>query len=124
MCIYHSYISESELIELNKLGAKLEYREKYCKIYVLDDVLRTDNIEVITKCIKTIYPTCSYWSFDIKDNIKEYASKDIQNEIFKILLNIKVINNDFDKMDLEDLKLLKEEQIENISIDVIKEIVI
>lgn len=43
-------------------------------------------------------------------------------EIYKILLNIKVINNDFDKMDLEDLNLLKQDQIEIITIDVIKEI--
>lgn len=108
MCIDHSYILESEILELNKFGLNLKYREKYNIIYVLKSVLKSGNIEAITKCIEIIYPSCSYWSYDIRDDIKQFAPNDIQIDIRRALLKLDIDNGVFNNIELEDLDILKE----------------
>lgn len=108
MCIAHSYILESEILELNKFGLNLKYTEKYSIIYVLEKVLKSGNLKAIIKCIEIIYPSCSYWSYDIKDDIKNFAPNDIQIDIRKALLKLDIDNGVFSNIELEDLDILKE----------------
>jgi len=60
MCIAHSYITESDILEINKFGLNLKYRKNWAILCILTDVLKLGNLEAIIKCIEIIYPSCDY----------------------------------------------------------------
>lgn len=124
MCIYHSYMSESDICQINKFGINIKYNENLRKLNIFEYVLKTENIQAIEECLKIIYPTVSYWSYNLKDDIEIFSSENIKNEVHKLYLKLKIDDENYKDIELEDLNIIKNNFSRKINSKMIKEILI